>query len=171
VRERSEDLIEGGNFSPEIFIGRIGSGNTVMKSGEGRDRIAARHDLIAFEMEGAGAWDEVPCVVAKGICDYADSHKNKAWQDFAAATAASVAKAILGRYAVHDGDRDATQTNGTAQSFFPFFPLFFPPVIFRANMLAGQSHSTGRSVAGNSFGERAWINQGDVGGNMTFGPT
>ncbi|KAH7124426.1 hypothetical protein EDB81DRAFT_872496 [Dactylonectria macrodidyma] len=103
---RFEELVQGGAFSPEIFIGRIGSGNTVMKSGEDRDQIAARHDLIAFEMEGAGACDEVPCIVVKGICDYADSHKNKAWQDFAAATAASVAKAILGRYAVHDGDRD-----------------------------------------------------------------
>ncbi|KAJ3469853.1 hypothetical protein MRS44_003918 [Fusarium solani] len=118
VRERSEHPIQGGDFRPEVFIGRIGSGNTVMKSGEDRDRIAAKHDLIAFEMEGAGAWDEVPCVVVKGICDYADSHKNKAWQAFAAATAASVAKAILGRYAVHDGDRDSTQTNGTVWSSF-----------------------------------------------------
>ncbi|KAI6777616.1 uncharacterized protein J7T54_004899 [Emericellopsis cladophorae] len=91
------------DFRPEIYMGRIGSGNTVIKSGEDRDRIAAQHNLIAFEMEGAGAWDEVPCIVVKGLCDYADSHKNKAWQDFAAATAASVAKAILGRYAAHDG--------------------------------------------------------------------
>ncbi|KAH7302954.1 hypothetical protein B0I35DRAFT_365815 [Stachybotrys elegans] len=93
-----------------------------MKSGEDRDRIAAEHDLIAFEMEGAGAWDEVPCIVVKGICDYADSHKNKAWQDFAAATAASVAKAILARYAVYDGDRDATQMNGITWSFVRDFP-------------------------------------------------
>lgn len=112
IRERFRDLPQGGDFSPEIFIGRIGSGNTVIKSGEDRDRIATEHNLIAFEMEGAGAWDEVPCIVVKGICDYADSHKNKAWQDFAAATAASVAKAILGRYAVHDGDRGSTQLNG-----------------------------------------------------------
>src|SRR6185312_3651281 len=32
------------------------------------------------------------------ICDYADSHKNKEWQNFAAATAASASKAILERY-------------------------------------------------------------------------
>lgn len=71
-----------------------------MKSGADRDRIAAQYDLIAFEMEGAGAWDQVPCIVVKGICDYGDNHKNKGWQAFAAATAASVAKAMLGRYAV-----------------------------------------------------------------------
>ena len=123
VRERSVDLIQEEKFIPEVFIGRIGSGNTVMKSGEDRDRIATTHDLIAFEMEGAGAWDEVPCIVVKGICDYADSHKNKAWQDFAAATAASVAKAILGRYTIHDGDRSSTQKNGTISSLF-FLYLF-----------------------------------------------
>uniref|UniRef100_A0A8H7NHZ5 Nucleoside phosphorylase domain-containing protein n=1 Tax=Bionectria ochroleuca TaxID=29856 RepID=A0A8H7NHZ5_BIOOC len=110
TRERSEDLGESGQFRPKIFIGRIGSGNTVVKSGQDRDRIAAAHNLIAFEMEGAGAWDEVPCIVVKGICDYADSHKNKAWQDFAAATAAAVAKAILRRYVAHDGDQSSTQT-------------------------------------------------------------
>ncbi|KAF0643860.1 hypothetical protein FPSE5266_07143 [Fusarium pseudograminearum] len=111
VRERLEEIISGGNFRPGVFIGRIGSGNTVMKSGADRDQIAAQHNLIAFEMEGAGAWDEVPCIVVKGICNYADSHKNKVWQDFAAATAAAVAKAILGQYAAHDGHQGLIQKN------------------------------------------------------------
>lgn len=83
---------------PEILVGRIASGDTVMKSGERRDELAREWDVIAFEMEGAGTWDEVPCIIIKGICDYADSHKNKLWQPFAAATAASVMKAVLGRY-------------------------------------------------------------------------
>jgi len=87
---------------PEILIGRIASGDTVMKSGEHRDQIAKQQNVIAFEMEGAGAWDEVPCIVVKGICDYADSHKSKTWQPFAAATAASVMKAVLGRYTLTD---------------------------------------------------------------------
>lgn len=87
---------------PEIFIGCVASGDTVMKSGEHRDQIARQRDIIAFEMEGAGAWDEVPCVIVKGICDYADSHKSKIWQPFAAATAASVMKAMLGRYTLTD---------------------------------------------------------------------
>ncbi|KAF1729945.1 hypothetical protein CRV24_010489 [Beauveria bassiana] len=116
ARERFAGLVDGGDFIPGIFIGRIGSGNTVMKSGEDRDRIAADNDLIAFEMEGAGAWDQVPCIVVKGICDYADSHKNKSWQDFAAATAASVAKAILERYQVHDEDRETTLKNNQGYS-------------------------------------------------------
>ncbi|KAH0370231.1 purine and uridine phosphorylase, partial [Aureobasidium melanogenum] len=81
--------------TPFVHIGTIGSASTVMKSGEHRDSIARKDDIIAFEMEGAGVWDNFPCVVIKGVCDYADSHKNKIWQDYAAATAASTAKAFL----------------------------------------------------------------------------
>ncbi|KAH6972592.1 hypothetical protein EDB80DRAFT_531939, partial [Ilyonectria destructans] len=69
-----------------------------LKSGEDRNRIAKRHGLLAFEMEGAGVWDAVPCIIVKGVCNYADSHKNKRWQNFAAATAASTIKALLERY-------------------------------------------------------------------------
>ncbi|KAF3282807.1 hypothetical protein TWF970_001542 [Orbilia oligospora] len=83
---------------PEVFVGNIASGDTVMRSSEHRDAIAIQGNLIAFEMEGAGAFDESPSLVIKGVCDYADSHKNKDWQPFAAATAASVAKAVLERY-------------------------------------------------------------------------
>ncbi|CAG7562669.1 unnamed protein product [Fusarium equiseti] len=141
VRERSAK--NNGAFTPGIFIGRIGSGNTVMKSGEDRDRIAATHDLIAFEMEGAGSCDQLQCIVVKGICDYADSHKNDTWQDFAAATAASVMKAIVGLCAFHDEDRGPTLTKD-------------------------QRSLTSRSVESNSFEGKALINQGDVGGNVTF---
>ncbi|KAK1671056.1 pfs domain-containing protein [Colletotrichum godetiae] len=66
-----------------------------------------RYDLVAFEMEAAGAWDEVPCVVVKGVCDYADSHKNKKWQTFAAATAASSMKALLELYIQTDALGDS----------------------------------------------------------------
>ncbi|KAK3340122.1 hypothetical protein B0H65DRAFT_510321 [Neurospora tetraspora] len=81
-----------------FFIGAIGSGDSVIRSGKHRDQIAKQAEVIAFEMEGAGVWDEVPCIVIKGVCDYADSHKNKGWQNYAAATAASVAKAVMERY-------------------------------------------------------------------------
>ncbi|KAK4167019.1 hypothetical protein QBC43DRAFT_12231 [Cladorrhinum sp. PSN259] len=82
---------------PVIHIGAMASSDTVMKSAKDRDRIANLFDVIAFEMEGAGIWDtpELSCLVIKGVCDYADSHKNKKWQDFAAATAASTMKALL----------------------------------------------------------------------------
>jgi nucleoside phosphorylase len=39
--------------------------------------------------------DTFPCLVIRGICDYADSHKNKIWQPYAATTAAAYAKELL----------------------------------------------------------------------------
>lgn len=78
-----------------MFFGRFASGDIVMKSGEHRDEIAKQQGAIALEMEGAGVWGRVPCIIVKGVCDYADSHKDKAWQWFAAATAASVAQALV----------------------------------------------------------------------------
>ncbi|KKO96955.1 phosphorylase superfamily protein [Trichoderma harzianum] len=87
-----------GAQEPAIHIGGVASGGTVLKSGENRDNIAMKEGVVAFEMEGAGVWREIPCIIVKGVCDYADSHKNQKWQDFAAATAAAAAKALLHRY-------------------------------------------------------------------------
>jgi nucleoside phosphorylase len=66
-----------------------------MKSGEHRDNLVKSEGVIGFEMEGAGVWDNIPCIIIKGVCDYADSHKNKNWQNYTAATAASCTKALL----------------------------------------------------------------------------
>ena len=83
-------------FNPVVYFGLVASGDTVMRSGEDRDDIAARDGVIAFEMEGAGVWENfISSLVIKGVCDYADSHKSKKWQGYAAATAAAVAKSFL----------------------------------------------------------------------------
>jgi nucleoside phosphorylase len=82
-------------YSPTVHIGSIASGDSVIKSGVHRDGISQEAGIIGFEMEGAGVWDTIPCVIIKGVCDYADSHKNKLWQEYAAATAAACAKAFV----------------------------------------------------------------------------
>jgi hypothetical protein len=46
-------------------------------------------------METAEFIDSFPCFVIRGICDYADSHKNKYWQSYAAITAAAYTKEFL----------------------------------------------------------------------------
>jgi nucleoside phosphorylase len=66
-----------------------------MKDGRTRDRIAQQEEVICFEMEAAGLMDSFPCLVIRGVCDYADSHKNKRWQPYAAATAAAYAREFL----------------------------------------------------------------------------
>ncbi|KAL4948630.1 hypothetical protein BDW69DRAFT_89322 [Aspergillus filifer] len=80
---------------PMPHIGLIASGDSVIKSSAHRDQLARKENVIAFEMEGAGVWDAMPCVIIKGACDYADSHKNKLWQEYAATTAAACAKAFI----------------------------------------------------------------------------
>ncbi|KAK5684545.1 hypothetical protein LTS10_004415 [Elasticomyces elasticus] len=81
---------------PQIHYGNIASGDKVVKDGQFRDRIARAEEILCFEMEAAGLMDGFPCVVIRGICDYADSHKNKRWQPYAAATAACYCKELLG---------------------------------------------------------------------------
>ncbi|KAJ6086756.1 zinc finger protein [Penicillium canescens] len=91
-----------GSPSQRIYFGTIGTADTVMKSALHRDQLAASEGIIAFEMEGAGVWDKFNCLIIKGVCDYADSHKNKNWQSYAAAVAAAAAKEVLGQYVSHD---------------------------------------------------------------------
>lgn len=84
---RSDDIV--------IHYGAIGSGNQVMRHGVARDGVAQTLDVVCFEMETAGLMDILPCLLIKGICDYSDSHNNKEWQKYAAATAAAYARELL----------------------------------------------------------------------------
>ncbi|KAJ3454680.1 hypothetical protein MRS44_013280 [Fusarium solani] len=107
---------EGGDTSPQpaVHVGVVASGDRVMKSAADRDRLSREAGVIAFEMESAEVWDDVPCIVVKGVCDYADSHKHKGWQNFAAATAASASKAILERYIQTNEARFRSSHNASA---------------------------------------------------------
>ncbi|KAH7401711.1 nucleoside phosphorylase domain-containing protein [Phaeosphaeria sp. MPI-PUGE-AT-0046c] len=79
-----------------VHYGTIASGNQVIKSASERDRVSAElGGVLCFEMEAAGLMNSFPCLVVRGICDYADSHKNKQWQAYAAATASAWAKELL----------------------------------------------------------------------------
>ncbi|KAF5694732.1 G-protein beta WD-40 repeat-containing protein [Fusarium denticulatum] len=83
-----------GDTDPYFHYGIIASGNQVIKDGKTRERLSQEYGALCFEMEAAGLYD-FPCLVIRGICDYADSHKNKMWQAYAAATAAAFAKELL----------------------------------------------------------------------------
>ncbi|KAK4248954.1 Tetratricopeptide repeat-domain-containing protein [Corynascus novoguineensis] len=57
--------LDQGDGQPVVHFGLIASGDTVMKSAKHRDDIAREADVIGFEMESAGVWDALPCVVIK----------------------------------------------------------------------------------------------------------
>jgi nucleoside phosphorylase len=80
---------------PVVHYGLIGSANQVVKDGRQRDQLARDLGIFCVEMEAAGLMNDFPCLVVRGICDYADSHKNKEWQGYAAAVAAAYAKELL----------------------------------------------------------------------------
>ena len=85
--------------NPAIHYGLIASANQLMKDAIIRDKLAEEKDVLCFEMEAAGLMNHFPCLVIRGICDYSDSHKNKAWQGYAAMVAAAYAKDLLSRIA------------------------------------------------------------------------
>lgn len=128
VRERVKELqarVESTEeaqsiLKPVLHFGLVASGDLVMKSATRRDELAAREKVIALEMEGAGACDTFATVIIKGVCDYADSHKNKTWQKYAAVTAAACTKAFLRQWrGVEKGsaetrDNPVQQRNGSS---------------------------------------------------------
>ncbi|EAU36009.1 predicted protein [Aspergillus terreus NIH2624] len=80
---------------PKIHYGLIASGNQVKKNPASRDRLGQKYNALCVEMEAAGIASVTQCLVIRGICDYADSDKNKVWQEYASATAAAYAKLLL----------------------------------------------------------------------------
>jgi len=95
MRVTRQRLVNPSTTQPMIHLGIMGSGDTVMKSGSHRDALARNEGIVAVEMEGAGMWRHGPSIIIKGVYDYADSHKRKGWQRYAAATAAACMKAFL----------------------------------------------------------------------------
>jgi nucleoside phosphorylase len=81
--------------NPAIHYGLIASADHLMKDATIRDILAKEEEVLCFEMEAAGLMNHFRCVVIRGICDYSDTHKNDAWQGYAAATAAAYAKELL----------------------------------------------------------------------------
>ncbi|RYP64225.1 hypothetical protein DL770_009235 [Monosporascus sp. CRB-9-2] len=80
-----------------VHYGLIASGNQLIKDATFRDKLNKDlgGNVLCVEMEAAGLISNFPCIVIRGICDYADSHKNKDWQEHGAAVAAAFAKELL----------------------------------------------------------------------------
>ncbi|KAJ5256527.1 hypothetical protein N7478_012631 [Penicillium angulare] len=90
TRDQREDS------DPLPHYGIIASGNTVIKHGQTREQLRLETGALCIEMEAAGLMLDFPCAVIRGVCDYADSHKNKQWQGYAALAAAAYTKELLG---------------------------------------------------------------------------
>ncbi|OJD10037.1 hypothetical protein AJ78_08786 [Emergomyces pasteurianus Ep9510] len=81
---------------PVLHFGAVASGDQVIKDSARRKQIAETYPyVLAIEMEAGGLMNIFGCATIRGICDYADSHKNDSWQNYAAATAAATTKEVL----------------------------------------------------------------------------
>ncbi|KAJ5148145.1 hypothetical protein N7526_001497 [Penicillium atrosanguineum] len=96
LAEWEETRSERETSDPQPHYGIIASGNAVIKDGFTREQLRLDTGALCFEMEAAGLMMDFPCIAIRGVCDYADTHKNKQWQGYAALVAASYAKELLG---------------------------------------------------------------------------
>lgn len=80
----------------EVHFGKTISANQVLESTTIRNELGTRYesDMLCIE-KGAYFLTSVPYLLINGICDYADSHRNKTWQDYATAVAVACAKGIV----------------------------------------------------------------------------
>ncbi|KAL4937305.1 hypothetical protein BDV06DRAFT_215976 [Aspergillus oleicola] len=113
-----------GHNKPVIHYGLIASANQVIKDGRRRDQLAQELGVHCVEMEAAGLMNDFPCLVIRGICDYADSHKNKDWQGYAAAAAAAFAKELLSVVPISHIDNAPTAQQNLAHAA-PCFDIPF----------------------------------------------
>ncbi|MCY1138142.1 hypothetical protein OWR29_09050 [Actinoplanes sp. Pm04-4] len=88
------------DHAPKVHFGAVGSADVLLKSGSLRDELAARHRVLAFEMETAGvaagvANRGVNWFVVRGIVDYCDEYKNDVWHQYGSLVAAGGVRALL----------------------------------------------------------------------------
>jgi nucleoside phosphorylase len=85
---------------PKVHYGLIGSADRAISDVATRDQLAARHRLLAVEMEGAaiGASSSLngrEWFVVRGISDYGDSQRDGTWRKYASLVAAAYVRALL----------------------------------------------------------------------------
>lgn len=82
--------------NPCLRYGRIAAVDGGVDSGQQRDQIVQMDSsILALIADAVVNLKDLPCVAVKGVAGYGDFHNNKIWLRYAAATAASAAKALL----------------------------------------------------------------------------
>jgi hypothetical protein len=78
-----------------LYFGVIALGEREIACGTTCNQARAELGVLCFEREAAGLMDNLPCLVVRGISDYADTHKSLSWRGYAAVPAAVSAKELL----------------------------------------------------------------------------
>ncbi|PKY00168.1 nucleoside phosphorylase [Aspergillus campestris IBT 28561] len=80
-----------------VHYGLIASGSQAVTDARFRDSLDEYlgGDVMCVETGAAGLMDDFPCLVIRGISNYADSQTTDEWQEYAAGVAAACAKELL----------------------------------------------------------------------------
>lgn len=101
-----------------VHYGLIASSHREVKNAAIRDELNREfgENILCIDTEVAGLTNNFPCLVIRGICDYADSHKNKDWQGHATIVAAAYAKELLQYVLPRDVDLEPRVKDRIGQS-------------------------------------------------------
>ncbi|KAF3908813.1 hypothetical protein ABW21_db0209414 [Orbilia brochopaga] len=83
--------------SVAVHYGLVASGSTAV-TGHRATRAIRKllgGDVLCVDTQAAGAMNILPCLVIRGVCDYADEWQDRWWEEYAAATAAVYAKHLV----------------------------------------------------------------------------
>lgn len=101
---------------PKVHYGLIGSADRSVRDVDTRDHIAARHRLMAIEMEGAAigissSLNGREWFVVRGISDYGDNMRNGTWRGYASLAAAAYVRSLLAQCGPLSVDRPREAIN------------------------------------------------------------
>lgn len=103
AHKRTWEYFRADGSQVDVHVGRVLSGAKLVNNREFRDGLARRFlGALGGEMEGSGGYAaafrrNVPILLLKGICDWADGLKNDRAQPFAAAAAVALLRYVLGK--------------------------------------------------------------------------
>lgn len=78
-----------------IHYGFITSVSQQSKEAQANGKAATDSTGLCFEMAADEQTDRFPCLVVRGVCDYASRNRNETWHGFAALAAAAYTKDLL----------------------------------------------------------------------------
>ncbi|KAF3919708.1 hypothetical protein ABW20_dc0106637 [Dactylellina cionopaga] len=92
----------------QVHFGLIASGDQIINDAKIRNQLNKElgGKVLCVETEAAGLSTGFPCLIIRGIRDYADAHQTKYWQEHAAAVAAAFARELLGYVQPSEVDRE-----------------------------------------------------------------
>jgi nucleoside phosphorylase len=108
---------------PKVHVGTIASADVVMRASDTFAQRFADNNVLGIDMEGGGVSKATDCMVIKSAVDYADTHKNKNFRLYGAATAASFAKAALEVLFQRNEDKAGPETRYLQSRIFDDFKI------------------------------------------------